>query len=187
MSYKKLELHLCLGNQEAATLCQYEPPLCVYPCWHTHVLALVYLAWALPLFSLATSGRIRASVLSTRSSSPACSVREAVLKFGKKKASSLLARSLSSLPCTALNSVCVPYCARKLQEARGEKGEESRWLLGWCSTREKHNSWVCLTEQARMCCSFGVFFVRLCHTAAINCMNKALWNKQMFFFTKTQE
>ncbi|TNN84462.1 hypothetical protein EYF80_005162 [Liparis tanakae] len=79
-----------------------------------------------PLLSLATSGRIRASVLSTGSSSPSCSVTEVVLKFGKKKASSLLAWSMSSLPCTALNSVCVPYCARKLQEAKGgnRRGEQ---------------------------------------------------------------
>lgn len=128
---------------------------CVFLYLHTCALVFVCLARAQPLFSLATSGRIRASVLSTCSSSSSCSVTEAVLKLGKKKASSLLAWSLSSLPCTALNSVCVPYCARKLQEARGEKGEESRWLLGWCSTREKHNVWVCLMEQARMCCLFS--------------------------------
>lgn len=91
-------------------------------CWHLCALVLVYLARALPLFSLAAWGRIRASVLSTRSSSPACSVREAVLKLGKKKASSLLACSMSSLPCSALNGVCVPYCARKLQEAVGGEG-----------------------------------------------------------------
>lgn len=127
----------------------------MYLCVRMCVLVLVHLAPALPLLSLATSGRIRASVLSTRSSSPSCSVAEAVLKLGKKKASSLLAWSMSSLPCTALNSVCVPYCARKLQEAGGERGEESRWLLGWCSTREKHNVWVCLTERARMCCSLA--------------------------------
>lgn len=141
---------------------------CVYLCLYTCV--LVYLAQAPPLFSLATSDRIRASVLSTRSSSPSCSVTEAVLKLGKKKASSLLAWSMSSLPCTALNSICVPYCARKLQEAKGEKGEESRWWLGWCSTREKHNVWVCLTEHARMCCSFAFpdFSLRLFHTVAIN-------------------
>lgn len=108
-----------------------------------------------PLLSLATSGRIRASVLSTGSSSPSCFCTEALLKLGKKKASSLLAWSLSSLPCTALNTGCVPYCARKLQEARGERSEESRWLLCWCSTKEKHNVWVCLMDRTRMCCSFS--------------------------------
>lgn len=36
----------------------------------------------------------------------------------------------------------------------GGKGQESRWLLGWRSTREKHNIWVCLTEQPKICCSF---------------------------------
>lgn len=79
------------------------------------------LAQTIPLLALAGSGRMRASVLSTGSSSPSCPVPEAVLKLGKKRASSLQAWSLSSLPCTALSSVSVPYCARKLQEPRGEK------------------------------------------------------------------
>lgn len=98
------------------------------------IYVLLYLAQTLPLLSLATSGRMRASVLSACSSFPSCSVWEAILKLGKKKASSLLACSMFSLPCTALDRAFVPYCARKLSEARGEKGEKSRWLHGWCSS-----------------------------------------------------
>lgn len=124
---------------------------------------------------------MRASVLSTCSSSPSCSITEAVRKLGKKKASSLLAWSLSSLPCTALNSVSVPYCARKLQEARGEKGEETRWLLGWCSTRDKHNVWVCLMEQATMCFLFLFPDSRLFRTVAISNRDKCRCCKQMYF------
>lgn len=113
MTKKPVNIHLCMFHS-ASILCLPKEPeqVCVF----------VHLAQALPLLSLATSGRIRASVLSTRSSSPSCSTTEAVLKLGKKKASSLLAWSLSSLPCTALINVCVPYCARKLQEARGGEG-----------------------------------------------------------------
>ncbi len=110
----------------------------------------------MPLFSLAASGRMSASVLSTCScSGPARSEPEpaiAILKWGKKNASSLLACSLSLLPWRAFKSVSVPYWARKL------KNTEQGWVERWRS-REREEQMVSLLvlgqgkSPHRMCCA----------------------------------
>ena len=94
-----------------------------------------------PLCSLASCGRISANVLSAGRPSAAARVgscsgaaADAVRNVGKKKASSLLAHSESSLPWRPLNRDSVPYWARRLQErGRGretEKRKEEREIEG---------------------------------------------------------
>lgn len=98
-----------------------------------------------PLCSLASCGRISASVLSTGRPSAAadgsCSgaaIAEsagAMRKVGKKKASSLLARSPSSLPWRPLNRDSVPYWARRLR--RREGGWKNKEKTAEEKTRER--------------------------------------------------
>lgn len=79
--------------------------------------------------------------------------------------------------------LCAILCPQAAGSRVGKEEERTRWMLGWCSTKEKHNVWVCLIKQARMCCSLSTPDPELGSFPGM-LINSAEINACMIFFTK---